>query len=95
MRIVMVCPSYPPQDVTCGVGDYTRCLAEELVRQGEQVTVVTTQQQQWSPAPPTYYRRPPRVYVPYRPYRPVGVRVYVPGFRRSGGVYVHPAVRIR
>lgn len=42
MRIVMVCPSYPPQDVTCGVGDYTRCLAEELVRQGEQVTVVTS-----------------------------------------------------
>lgn len=42
MRIVMVCPSYPPQDVTCGVGDYTRCLAEELVGQGEQVTVVTS-----------------------------------------------------
>lgn len=42
MRIVMVCPSYPPQDVTCGVGDYTHCLTEELVRQGEQVTVVTS-----------------------------------------------------
>lgn len=42
MRICMVCPSYPPQDVTCGIGDYTRCLAEELVRQGEQVTVVTS-----------------------------------------------------
>lgn len=36
----MVCPSYPPQDVTCGVGDYTRCLAEALAAQGEQVTVV-------------------------------------------------------
>ena len=38
----MVCPSYPPQDVTCGVGDYTRCLAEELVRQGEDVVVLTS-----------------------------------------------------
>jgi glycosyltransferase involved in cell wall biosynthesis len=38
----MVCPSYPPQAVTCGVGDYTRCLAEELARQGETVTVVTS-----------------------------------------------------
>jgi len=42
MRILMVCPSYPPQDVTCGVGDYTRCLAEELVRQGEDVVVLTS-----------------------------------------------------
>ncbi len=42
MRICMVCPSYPPQDVTCGVGDYTQCLAEELVRQGEEVLVVTS-----------------------------------------------------
>jgi hypothetical protein len=38
----MVCPSYPPQDVTCGVGDYTRCLAAALVAQGEQVSVVTS-----------------------------------------------------
>lgn len=38
----MVCPSYPPQDVTCGVGDYTRCLAEELAGQGEDVVVVTS-----------------------------------------------------
>ncbi len=42
MRICMVCPSYPPQDMTCGVGDYTRCLMEELVRQGEEVLVVTS-----------------------------------------------------
>jgi hypothetical protein len=61
----------------------------------EQVAAVTTSQTQWAPAPPTYYRRPARVYVPYRSYRPPGVRVYVPGFRRSRGVYVHPAVRIR
>jgi len=42
MRILIACPSYPPQPVTCGIGDYTRCLAEELARQGEQVTVVTS-----------------------------------------------------
>ena len=42
MRVLIACPSYPPQDVTCGVGDYTRCLAEELARQGEQVTVVAS-----------------------------------------------------
>lgn len=63
----------------------------------EEVAAVTTPQAQWAPAPPTYYRRPSRVYVRYPTYRPVrqSVRVYVPGFRRSGGVYVHPAVRIR
>jgi len=40
MRVLMVCPSYPPQEVTCGVGDYTRCLAEELTHHGEQITVL-------------------------------------------------------
>ncbi len=38
----MVCPSYPPQDVTCGVGDYTRCLAGELTSQGEDVVLLTS-----------------------------------------------------
>ena len=61
----------------------------------EEVAAVTTPHSNWNPPPPTYYRRPARVYVRYPTYRPVGVRVYVPGFRRSGGVYVHPAVRIR
>ena len=64
----------------------------------EEVQQVTTTQAQWAPAPPTYYRRSARVYVPYRTYyrpRPPSIRVYVPGFRRSGGVYVHPAVRVR
>ncbi|MEX2146957.1 MAG: glycosyltransferase [Candidatus Rokuibacteriota bacterium] len=42
MRVVMVCPSYPPQPVTCGVGDYTRCLATELARQGATVSIVTS-----------------------------------------------------
>ena len=42
MRVLIACPSYPPQEVTCGVGDYARCLAEELVRLGEQVTVVAS-----------------------------------------------------
>lgn len=61
----------------------------------EEVATVTQPPAQWAPAPPTYYRRPPRVFVRYPSYRPVGVRVYVPGFRRSAGVYVHPAIRIR
>jgi len=42
VRVLIACPSYPPQDVTCGVGDFTRCLAEELARRGEQVTVVAS-----------------------------------------------------
>jgi glycosyltransferase involved in cell wall biosynthesis len=42
MKICMICSSYPPQEVTCGVGDYTRCLAEELVQQGEDVVVLTS-----------------------------------------------------
>ncbi len=61
----------------------------------EEVAAVSTPHPQWNPAPPTYYRRPSRTYVRYPTYRPVGVRVYVPGFRRSRGSYVHPAVRIR
>jgi glycosyltransferase involved in cell wall biosynthesis len=42
VRVLIACPSYPPQDTTCGVGDYTRCLAEELVRRGDHVTVVAS-----------------------------------------------------
>jgi glycosyltransferase involved in cell wall biosynthesis len=42
LRVCLVCPSYPPQDLTCGVGDYTRCLAEELARQGVGVTVLAS-----------------------------------------------------
>jgi glycosyltransferase involved in cell wall biosynthesis len=45
----MVCPSYPPQDITCGVGDYTRCLAEELVRQGVEVTVLASDRYRGQP----------------------------------------------
>jgi glycosyltransferase involved in cell wall biosynthesis len=40
MRIAMVVPSYPPRAGTCGVGDYTRCLARELARQGDDLSVV-------------------------------------------------------
>ncbi len=42
MKICMICPTYPPNNVSCGVGDYTHCLAEELVRQGEDVVVLTS-----------------------------------------------------
>lgn len=44
MRVLMVCPSYPPQAVTCGVGDYTRRLGAELARQGARVTVITSKE---------------------------------------------------
>jgi glycosyltransferase involved in cell wall biosynthesis len=36
----MVCPSYQPQPIACGVGDYTVRLAEELARQGEDMQVL-------------------------------------------------------
>ncbi|MDQ6811052.1 MAG: glycosyltransferase family 4 protein, partial [Actinomycetota bacterium] len=39
MRILIFNPSFPP--VPCGVGDYTRGLAEALVGAGHDVTVVT------------------------------------------------------
>ena len=61
----------------------------------EQVAAITTVHTQWVPPPPSYYRRPAVVYVRHPTYRPVGVRVYVPGYVRHSGVYVHPAVRIR
>ncbi len=42
MRICMVCPTYPPNDVPCGVGDYTRELVEQLTRSGLSLTVVAS-----------------------------------------------------
>lgn len=42
MRICMVCPTYPPNDVPCGVGDYTRELAEHLAVTGVSLTVVAS-----------------------------------------------------
>jgi glycosyltransferase involved in cell wall biosynthesis len=53
LRIVIFNPSYPP--VACGVGDYTRGLAQALVRAGHDVTVVTGA----TPTPPA--GGPPRV----------------------------------
>lgn len=35
----MVCPTFPTQERTCGVGDYTRHLVDALASQGEDVTV--------------------------------------------------------
>ncbi|HEX9697855.1 MAG TPA: glycosyltransferase [Acidobacteriota bacterium] len=40
MRILMVCPSYQPQAIGCGVGDYTRLLAEQLAAGGDDVEVL-------------------------------------------------------
>jgi len=42
MRVLMVCPTFPPQERTCGVGDYTRYLVDALASQGEDVTVWTS-----------------------------------------------------
>jgi glycosyltransferase involved in cell wall biosynthesis len=42
MRICMVCPTYPPNDVPCGVGDYTRELVGHLTRSGLSLTVVAS-----------------------------------------------------
>jgi glycosyltransferase involved in cell wall biosynthesis len=53
MRILVFNPSYPP--VACGVGDYTRGLAEALVGAGHNVTVIT------GAASTTRAEGPPRV----------------------------------
>ena len=47
---MMVCPSYPPQDITCGIGDYTRFLTEELAAQGHEMVVVCSTQYRGSPS---------------------------------------------
>jgi len=30
MKVCMICPTYPPNAVPCGVGDYTYELSEQL-----------------------------------------------------------------
>jgi glycosyltransferase involved in cell wall biosynthesis len=40
MKICLVTGSFP--EMRCGVGDYTRCLANELTKAGHQVTVLTS-----------------------------------------------------
>ncbi len=42
MKVCMICPTYPPNDVPCGVGDYTRELVERLVASGVSITVVAS-----------------------------------------------------
>lgn len=58
----------------------------------EQLTIAESA---WVAPPVTYYRRPYRPFVRYRPYRPARVRVYVPSYTRSRGGYVHRAVPVR
>jgi glycosyltransferase involved in cell wall biosynthesis len=38
----MVCPTFPPQGRTCGVGDYTQYLVEALAGQGDRITLWTS-----------------------------------------------------
>lgn len=47
----MLCPTYPPNDVPCGVGDYTRELATRLAGAGVSLTVVASQGHCPSPNP--------------------------------------------
>lgn len=54
----------------------------------EQVDQLAQPAGQWQAPPPTYYRRPARPHVVYRPYRPVAVRVYPPRYHRARGVYL-------
>jgi glycosyltransferase involved in cell wall biosynthesis len=42
MRICMVCPTYPPNAVPCGVGDYTREVCERLAAPDISITVVAS-----------------------------------------------------
>ena len=44
MKICLVTGSFP--EMRCGVGDYTRCLANELIKAGQQVTVLTSDQKE-------------------------------------------------
>src|SRR4051794_17788357 len=41
MRIALICPTFPPDH--CGVGDYTFYLAEELIKQGHEVGIWSSQ----------------------------------------------------
>jgi glycosyltransferase involved in cell wall biosynthesis len=71
MRILIFNPSYPP--VACGVGDYTRGLAEALVRAGHEVSVITG-------APTTAMADgSPRVLLPLRDW---GVRAFLRAWPR-------------
>jgi glycosyltransferase involved in cell wall biosynthesis len=42
MNVVLVCPTYPPNDVPCGVGDFTGILAPALAERGVEVTIVAS-----------------------------------------------------
>ncbi len=42
MRIVLTTAQYPPADVACGLGDYTRCLRAALEAAGHETLVVTS-----------------------------------------------------
>ncbi len=71
MRILVFNPSYPP--VACGVGAYTRGLAQALVRAGHDVTVIT------GAASTTTTDGPPRVLPPLRNW---GVREFLRAWPR-------------
>lgn len=42
LNICITSPNYPPSDITCGVGDYTKKITEELDRVGHRVTILAS-----------------------------------------------------
>ncbi len=42
MKVCMICPTYPPNAVPCGVGDYTYELCEQLAALGLSITVIAS-----------------------------------------------------
>jgi glycosyltransferase involved in cell wall biosynthesis len=42
VNVCIVCPTYPPHAIPCGVGDYTRGLAEHLTELGTSITVLAS-----------------------------------------------------
>ena len=42
INICITSPNYPPSDITCGVGDYTKKVAEEFERMGHRVVILAS-----------------------------------------------------
>lgn len=42
LNICITSPNYPPSDITCGVGDYTKKITEEFDKMGHRVTILAS-----------------------------------------------------
>src|SRR2546427_817738 len=54
MKVCMICPTYPPNAVPCGVGDYTRELVVRLAASGVAITVVASTAHHPEPGSPVH-----------------------------------------